>query len=345
MLKKIKLNKYKHTIAALLLVILYSCSELGNQPPENVVLMASDDGAVIIRQYSIFNVTSYSKRGNSTRRYGSTTNYLEAFDGTTGEAVSKQAFKLKGNYKLIKVTNKHALLKYYNIKKNNQELLIVNIPQFSKAFDEAALSAINNGLIFNPTYTYYNPTGIPGIILKADDARLYALDEKSGKAILLPDSVDARMINRRFLQLSNIEINNQLLNFTGSRRKKIVATIKGNNTPNAALSSAIDFINPYFVGYYFPQQNKELPLRINNGLLIVSKTKDSNTFEFILTLIDGSSLQTNWSVTLKNEKGESSENDLLDIQLHGSNLLVITKNSMNLLDTKSGQWKWNKHFN
>lgn len=344
MLKKIKLYKYKFLIAALLLVTLYSCSELGDQPPENVVLMASDDGAIIIRQYSIFHVTSYSKRGNSTSRYGSTTNYLEAFDGTTGEAVSKQAFKLKGNYQLVKVTNTHALLKYYNSQKNKQELLIVNIPQFSKAFDEETLSAINNGLVFNPGYTYYNPTGIPGIILKADDARLYALDEKSGKALQLPDSVDARMINRRFLQLNNIEMDNQRLNFTGSRRKKIVASIKGNNTGNTALSSAIDFINPYFVGYYFPKQNKELPLRINDGFLIVSKTKDSNAFEFLLTLIDSSSLQTTWSVALKNEKPENSENDLLDIQLHGSNLLVITKNSMNLLDTKSGQWKWNKYF-
>lgn len=341
---KINYSKYKFLLTALLTIILYSCGELGDQPPENVTLMASADGSTIIRHYTVFHVTSYSQRGGSTQRFGSSTAYLEAYNGTTGQLVSTKPYAIKGNCQLLKVTNTHAWLQYYNREKNKQELLVVNIPQFAKAYSEEELAKINNGLVFKTNYTYYNPPGITGVLLQADDARLYSVDEASGKATLVPDSVKARMINRRFLQIGNTRLTDRYLTFVGSQRKKLVAKMNDRKSGIADIASETDFISPYIVGYFDPKISEELPLIINSRFLVVSKTKDNNAFEFQFSLVDSTTLKTNWSLPLKNEKGEKNENDLLDIQLHGDNLLVITKNSMNLLDVKSGQWKWNKSF-
>lgn len=341
---KINYIKYKFLLTALLAIILSSCGDLGNQPPENVTLMASADGSTILRQYSVFYITSSSQRGGSTQRFGYTTNYLELYNGVTGELISKKSYEIKGNCQLLKVTNTHAWLQYYNREKNKQELLVVNIPNFSKAYNEEELAKINNGLIFKTNYTYYNPPGIAGVLLEADDARLYSVDEASGKATLLPDTIKTRMINRRFLQIGNIRLADRYLSFTGSMRKKLVAKMNDRKSGIADISSETDFISPYIVGFYDSIIPEELPLTINNGFLIVSKTKDNNAFEFQFSLLDSTTLKTNWSLPLKNEKGEKNENDLLDIQLHGDNLLVITKNSMNFSDTKTGRWKLNKSF-
>lgn len=341
---KINYSKYKFLLTALLTIILYSCGELGNQPPENVTLMASADGSVIIRQYSVFYVTSSSQQGGSTQRFGSSTNYLELYNGVTGELISKKPYEIKGNCQLLKITNTHAWLQFYNYEKNKQELLVVNIPNFTKAYNEEELAKINNGLIFKTNYTYYNPPGIAGVLLQADDARLYSVDEASGKATLIPDTIKTRMINRRFLQIGNIRLADRYLSFAGSQRKKLVAKMNDRKSGIADIISETDFISPYIVGYYDPKISEELPLIINGGFLVVSKTKDNNAFEFQFSLVDSTTLKTNWSIPLKNEKGEKNENNLLDIQPHGDNLLVIIKNSMNLLDTKTGQWKWNKSF-
>ena len=344
------MKKYLHIcsfIASLIVtLILFSCGigGLGNQPPENVTLMASADGSTIIRQYSVFYVTSSIQRGGSTQRFGSTTNYLELYNGMTGELISAKTYSIKGNCQLLKVTTTHAWLQYYNREKNKQEILVVNIPQFSKAYDEAELVKINNGLIFNTNYTYYNPPSIGGVLLQADDARLYAVDETNGKATIVPDTIKTRMINRRFLQMGNIQLADRWLSFNGSQRKKLIAKMNDRKSGVADISSETDFINPYFVGYYDPIISQELPLTMNNGFLIVSKTKDNNKFEFQFTSIDSSTLKTNWQTILNNDKGETNENDLLDIKLHGNGLLLITKKSMSLLDTKTGQWKWDKNF-
>ena len=222
--------------------------------------------------------------------------------------------------------------------------MVVNIPNFTKAYNEEELAKINNGLIFKTNYTYYNPPGIAGVLLQADDARLYSVDEASGKATLIPDTIKTRMINRRFLQIGNIRLADRYLSFAGSQRKKLVAKMNDRKSGIADIISETDFISPYIVGYYDPKISEELPLIINGGFLVVSKTKDNNAFEFQFSLVDSTTLKTNWSIPLKNEKGEKNENNLLDIQPHGDNLLVIIKNSMNLLDTKTGQWKWNKSF-
>lgn len=152
------------------------------------------------------------------------------------------------------------------------------------------------------------------------------------------------MINRRFLQIGNIRLADRGLSFAGTQRKKLIAKFYDRKPGIADISSETDFINPYIVGYYDPKISEELPLVINGGFVVVSKTKDNNAFEFQFSLVDSTTLKTNWSLSLKNEKGEKNENDLLEIQLHGDNLLVITKNSMNLLNVNSGQWKWNKSF-
>lgn len=334
---------YRLSISLLVTLFLYSCgtSELGDQPPENVTIMASDDGSVIIRQYKIYKITSYIQDGGKTERQGSVTNYLEAYSGTTGQLLSARAFPIKQNCQLLKVTDSHAWLSVYNKETSKSELLGIRIPVFSTSFDEKQLAEKNNGLVFKPNIIYYNPPGYTGVILQADDARIYAVNEDTKLASRIPDTIKTKTKRPGILTMNNLELQNCRFDFTGNQRKKLIANL--NDSKEEVLSES-DFINPHIVGTYNTQLMQELPLTIDECLLIISKTKDNNAFEFQLTLIDSVTLKDRWVAILENPKGESSENDLLDIQLHGNDLLVLTKSSMNLQNTETGTWKWNKNF-
>ncbi len=338
------IHRYKYILASVTLPVVFSaCQHLGEQPPENVAFMLSKDGSGIVRQYRVFHVSSYTQQGGKTERIGYSTNYFECYDGITGELRSPQPFSLRENCQLLQVTNSRVWLQVYNRSKNTRELLALTLPDLSRSFDANSLAQKNNGLTFGAIQTFYNPPGIEGVLFQGDDARIYTINETTGMATVIPDSIQPRGISRRFLQMNAIHLVDQNISFTGNQRKKIItkSRLEKNKAP---ILSASDFINPYFAGYYDAPTAKELPFTIGNNLLVVSKTKSGYPFEFQIACVDTANLTTTWSTTIPAPNGENSENNLQDIQPLKQQLLVVTKNTLGSIDTRTGRFTWVKTY-
>ncbi|MBI3138409.1 MAG: hypothetical protein HYZ15_07480 [Sphingobacteriales bacterium] len=306
--------------------------------------MASPDGKNIVRMYQVFTVKSYSQRGNSVSRYGFSTNYLEKYDGLTGQLISTKPYQCDGNCQIMKVTNGYLWLRTYDTKTSKPHFFVLRLSDFTKMYDDEALAQKNNGIVFEPATMYYNPPNVSGVLIKGDDNRIYSLDEASGKATSMPDSLSLRIMGRPFLQSGAHTFPNAYFSFSTGQRPRLNKQPKDSKLVAGKLSSASDFISPYLAAYYNPALKSEEAIMANKGCIVVSKTKSSEDFVFQFTQVDTATLQTNWSAALNYGNNKISENDLLDIQLHGEHLLVIEKNAMGFLDINSGKWKWNKVF-
>lgn len=332
------------TILASLLFTFISCSEVGKQPPENITLASTPDGAKIVRLYSVLFVYSYKKVGNSVHRSGTSTNYIELYDASNGNPINKEPYELNGYYQIMKTTQNHLWLKRYNTDTQKQEIFVLNIPNFSKAFSSDDLEKINNGLGFLPNQTYLNPYNKNTITIQGDDARIYQINETSGKATLLPDSVRPNPFDEPYLKLSAFETVGHRYRFDGANRKKLLAIPKTSNPNKTNISTYEDFIDPFIIAQFQDMANPEVPLILNNGYLLISKTKKNQTYQNQFSLIDTASLKTIWTCTLPNDPTTSLNEELLDLKPSGKNLLALTKSFMGLIDPQSGKWIWTKSF-
>lgn len=327
------------------LFVLCSCSEIGEQPPENIQLVATPNGKEVIRLYSVLFVTSYSRTGNSVRRSGSSTLYLEKYDANTGRLLSTKPFKLEGNYKILKITNENIWLSRYNIDTQKQELLVLNLIDFSKTFNSTDLAKINNGLGFQPNHLYNNPLNVSGVVLQGDDARVYAINEKDGKATLLSDSIKPEHFNDLLQKLHNVKMATQRLSFEGATRKRLVANRTDWHAKKEPIATQEDFIDPFIAGVFDESIQEDAPVIVDNALLIVSKTKSTNDFQYQFSIVDTAMLKTKWASVLNTGNlGTSSTDELDDIKISDDRILVLTKNVMGEADAKTGKWIWTKSF-
>ena len=317
---------------------------MGKQPPETISLTASADGSKIVRLYSVFYVSSYTKRAGSTMRYGSSTYYLEVYDVATGKLLTPNPIKLKSRCKVFKVTDKNIWLNSYNNDTKINELLIINNADGAVVFDAKILAKKNNGLSFSPNYEYYNPGDSKGIILKADDARMYALDEETGQATAMPDSIHFRMINRQYFEISSTQFSDSYLSFSGDQRKRLVKKMKDAKSAEPKKESATDFINPFILGKLHVQENKEEPVFYKDCFFVFSKTKASNQFEWQVNMMDTTNLQSRWSVIINKSNLQNPDNKLTGILLHNNQLLILSKDNIHLLDTDTGKFLLEKGF-
>ncbi|MBK8710866.1 MAG: hypothetical protein IPL97_03125 [Niastella sp.] len=343
------MKRFFYTILSLftsliLLCNFQSCKEMGSQPPETVSLTATDDGSKIARLYSVFYVSSYTKRSGSTMRYGSSTYYLEMYDGFTGKRLTENPIKLKSRCQVFKLTDKNIWLRSYNNDTKNNELLIINNLDGTVLFNAKTLAAKNKGLSFEPTYEYYNPGVFKGTLLQADDARLYALDESTGLASVIPDSIHLRMINRPFFEISSTQFGESYINFTGVQRKRLVKKIRNLNSFASQKESSIDFINPFLLGKLNVLGNKEVPVFYKDCFFVFSQTKSGNQFEWQINMLDTVNLQSKWTAIIHKPGLQSSDNKLTNILLHNNQLLTLGKDNIHLLNVETGKPVLEKAF-
>lgn len=317
---------------------------MGAQPPETISLTATADGLKIARLYSIFYVTSYTKRGGSTMRYGSSTYYIEVYDGLTGKLLTAKPIKLGSRSEVLKITNTNIWLKSYNNDTKSNEVLIINNADGTTVLNAASLTEKNNGLSFDPTYEYYNPGDFKGTLLKAEDARIYALDEETGTATAMPDSIHMRMINRPFFEMSSTQFSDSYLSFGGDQRKRLVKKMKDAKAMALTKVSSADFINPFILGKLNIKENKEAPVFYNDCFFVLSKTKTSNQFEWQIDMVDTINLQSKWSTVIHKPNPQDADNKLTDILLQHNQLLLLGKNNMHLLNADTGKPVWQKEF-
>jgi hypothetical protein len=338
----------KHNlIYSLIAAIFFLCNScgLGSYPPENEGAMITPDGKKIVQVYSIFYCTQYKSSGNRVSRSGTKTYYVDIYDSQNGKKINKKSFKLANNAKLKAVTNKSFLTYGYNQKKNRISIEIYDIETGKLRFNDDQLKKLNNGLIFQYNYIYNNYSGKAGFVIKADDARIYLLDDISGKATLLKDQENNELTNDSNFDMTTI-VNFDSISFQFKGHSRSKAVIKRARSKNLEdVISETDFIKPNLLaketvkrGIF--EKNPDL-YYASNDWLILSKTKDNQDYEWTFTALDRETLKEKWSATLKNPLVEKKLEEIEQLYQSGNTLIIIGSQSINKLDLKSGKWLWN----
>ena len=341
-----KTIKFLPTIMLVFLatIFLNSCG-LGSYPPENEGAMITPDGKKIVQVYSIFYCTQYRSSGNRVSRSGTKTYYADIYDSENAKKINTKPFKLSANNELKAVTDNSFLTYGYNLKKKRITLEIYDIETGKLKFNEDQLKKLNNGLVFQYNYIYNNYSGKAGFVIKADDARIYLLDELSGKATLLKDQENNELTNDSNFDMTTIvNFDSISFDFKGhSRSKAVLKRARSKNSED--VISETDFINPNLLvketvkrGIF--GKNPELYYAINDWL-VLSKTKDNQNYEWIFTALDRETMKEKWSATLKNPLVEKKSEEIKQLNQSGNTLIVIGTQSMNKLDLKTGKWIWN----
>jgi hypothetical protein len=342
-------------------ILLLSCIScgLGYDPPKFEEIQVSPDGTKLVHLYSVFFCNSYSNNGGFTRRSGSTSYYVDIYDSKTGNKINKKSYKISNYPNLAAVTNHSIIISSLNKKGSGRNIRIFNIKDGKMTYDQDKLKKINQGLVFDPLRILTNKSGKNGIAIIADDARAYLLDDLSGKATLLSDNSFADGYNKsenfdKLRYLSNDSIN---FEFSGTTRKKaqliIKNTLKDNDQINQNTASTskklstIDFIEPYLVSVRsfnnFMKEEAET-IKSEENWLVISKSKASDNYETVFTLLDKNNLTQIWETRLSNPLVDLKSEELKIILPDKNSLLIVSDQSINRLNMKSGKWEWNQRL-
>ncbi len=321
--------KAKHVLFLVLIASICSCSEIGRQAPETQVLILSADGRYIVRDYSVLFVNIYEKKGNSTFRSGFTTHYLEKYDAQTGALISKSP-KIKKNVAPVFVSGKLIWLREFNPDSGEFDLMALSIDDFREVLSAEKIKAVNHGLRFVPHRVFRLKSDKSRIVLKGNDARNYIIDEQTGAGQL----VNADEIENAIPDFSdsNWTTPSARYNFKGNDRRYLVAQTKQGDT-----RSENDFIQPEVLGS--GEDGNFRPAVANGSWFVLSRTTTDNSGFLQVTAVDTSSLATRWSAVMDFEP-LPAERKPDNVAITGSSLLVISKKSMGMLDTKTGKWVW-----
>jgi len=333
---------FKAAMLAFLGTIFLNSCGIGSYPPENEGAMITPDGKKIVQIYSIFFCTQYRSKGNFEQRSGSKTFYADIYDADNAKKINTKSFKFNNNAKLFAVTNKSFFVYYLSFEKKRACIEIYDIETGKLRFGDDQLKKQNNDLVFQYSQVNANLTGKSGIVIKADDARIYFLDDISGKATLLEDQKNTNQLNNSNFELTTFFFSDSLkFEFEGDTRKKVILK---RNTTNSAISSNSDFIDPNLIEQVVEKINsiqKNKLYYAEKDWLILSKTKDNQDYEWIFSALDHETLKEKWSATLKNPLVEKKLEEIEQLYQSGNTLIIIGSQSINKLDLKSGKWLWN----
>ena len=328
-------------LAFLATIFLNSCG-LGSYPPENEGAMVTPDGKKIVQVHSIFYCTQYSSKGNFVQRSGSKTFYADIYDADNAKKINTKSFKLNNDATLFALSNKSFFVYYHSLEKKRACIEIYDIETGKLRFNDDQLKKLNNDLVFQYGHVNANLTGKSGIVIKADDARIYYLDYISGKATLLEDQKNTNQLNESNFELTTFFFSDSLkFEFEGDTRKK--AILKRNNSTKT-ISSNSDYIEPNLIEHIVEKiifNKKHKLYYAENDWLILSKTKDNQDYEWIFTALDRETMKEKWSATLKNPLVEKRTEEIKQLYQSGNTLIVIGTQSMNKLELKTGKWLWN----
>ncbi len=304
-----------------------------------------------------------------THRSGTTTHYMDIYDAQTGQKTTAEPIKLEDGSDLYAVTDTRILLETWDSDKKRNTFKIMDMTG-KEMLDEVQIAKLNNGLVFEAYRLYYNLSQQKGVPMLANDARMYLLDDQTGKATILPDSlVPSKDIDENFESINYLYSDSLTYSFEGTNRQKITLKTRkykdtvityggsfGNRTISQRMrrenqiSSKTDYIRPCLIGetLYHPRgvspSPKAEPICIDNGYLMLSKTKSSPDGEWQFCLIDKNTLAEKWVTVLKKPEGFAKSNEIKFIKLIGTDLLVFTEKSFSRLNLKTGKWAWNQWF-
>ena len=328
-----------------------SCG-LGTQPAVVKSIGMTPDRTKVVVLFTEYHVTSIKKSGGFTQRSGYDESFFRVYDAETGSVVNQNPFEIDENGDIVLITDSCVYLNVYDRDLELSLLHIYNIQTGKKMFDGKALFEANNKVYLDPNGLFWHNNELFPRLFKGDDARIYAVNESNGSYSRVEDSLAVRYGStfQRFTKLYSVSDDEFSISLTGKNREHLEFENRRNGRSDKEFvkkqcTSAEDYIDAGILGTNSLIKRRsvevdELPLFMDSTLFVFSKSKDSRQFEWIFSAYRIPDCAMLWSQQLKNPLMELQEEEIKEVVLRETDLFILTNQSINCLNAKTGAWKY-----
>jgi hypothetical protein len=350
------IKNYQLLVVIIAIGYFFAGCGLGKQPPKSKSIAISPDKKTIVSVVSVLHVTQIRKTGGSTFRSGHTKNYLNFYDAVTGKQKNKTPIKIDITGDIVLLTNSCVYLKYYDQKYKRLLLNIYDIQNGDLLYNSEKLSEINNNILLDATSSYHHIDYVNPLLFKGDDSKIYKINESNGKYEWVADDLTQRYGNSftEFKDVHYFRNDSFYLEIKGINRKQVFfETLNSKKTAvkqKQSFISAKDFIDAKIIGKKElilsdgKKKIDDLPVIKDTTIFILSKTKDSQQFEWMITALKLPSLETVWTQTLTNPLHLLEHEKINEIVFDDHNMMILTSQSINCLNTRNGNIVYSNRY-
>lgn len=334
--------KYLLSLSLISLIVFFSsCSELGRQTPVWEAGGFTPNGKYYVYVYSIYNVTSYSSSGGATYRGGSTENYFEVIDCSTGRKILDGSLDFDERIDIVDMSNDYVWLRVHDPYKSEYSLAIFDLAAGKLAFTAKEIRKLNPDIPFGQGRVYQRAKGQEYAIYEAEDGRQYEVNPKSGKLSLVQHPASPLAINLEsalayddgFFQGDHSMPGIKTLREGGSRERLMLES-------DSSVRSKLDFLDPSFLAYSTRSFGRDpVSLRYKNSFFVLSYTVRSDARDMLLSRLDSQSLESYWTVTLPEKENDelSSYSNKARVFLAKKTLLLANQSYLMSIDLETGK--------
>jgi len=322
-------RKYYLILVALIFVIV-GCKE----PPEFEKIMVSPDTTKIVYLFSIKTRLSQGRMSNSI-----VNTFFDVYDINTGEKINAEPAEVEERGMLQGISNKSILVNSYDVwnKKDYRYLYDIKTGQLTIGGEDLEKKC---NMKFTPLEDYVAPDNNPGIAVMGDDSREYVLTDNG---MLIPLQIKVKKKLTENVEFENsLRIDSLRIEFTSDNRPKLVNEVrirKEGEYIEQKETSLMDFINPSILSIEKSVLEAE-PIFFDHKYVIHSCTKTSNG-EHVFTCFQLGSVKAIWNSILSNPLASIKEEEIKWLCQLNNNLIIITDQSINSIDLKTGKWNYN----
>lgn len=334
----VQLRQPAHRLLAIVagLVLLVSCSEMGRQPAQVFQGDFSASGRYYAYIYHSTFIYSYERKGGSTIRRGSNTNYLQVVDTASGRKLLDTPLEIDSSDctfpQLGMASDAYLVLACGGHTDESLAPMVFSIAANTVTQTGAALLERNPGMALDGTrFTDFrrDPAQPDAVLFQGKDGRTYRLNPETGIAQVATGTFESfRGISR--------QLDGRLpkdLEEAGDGRRYIV------NRDDPARRSQADFLEPEYLFLTAENGSHDSPAtRIDGGFLVLSRTDKTSGQHKLLALVDADTLATRWSTPLPQRRGDWADNfDRERFLLQGNQLLIANASQLLKIDLASGK--------
>ncbi len=326
--------------------ILYSINKSGGL--SNLILSSTYtfDSGRFIQDGKFFAYTYHGEvempdvDGSVTIRGFSYPGYFQIIETSSGEKIHHTAYSTKKGERIFIADHNDSLI-WMVQSKNNQyiQLLAYEIAAKKFRFQAGDLQKINTDIQWSSYLKLYQTTSSSeyGIILEADDNRLYYIDPITGKATLATgkyQSID-------YLSNQNIQTTSTSQQIP-YKTKEINGHRQSIISPNGNTISNDDFISAQFILNPLTEldmYDKRTLMKYNHHFFVISPIATHNPIDMELAMIDEQTLKTQWKIQLPQLRLKTiipNYNHEL-FQIRADTLRATNNNFIITLDLSSGK--------
>ena len=331
----------KQTVNSLLAIaagvlLLASCSEMGRQPAQVFQGDFSASGRYYAYIYHSTFIYSYERKGGSTTRRGSNTNYLQVVDTASGRRLLDKPLEIDSSDctfpQLGTANDAYVVIACQGHQGESLAPMVFSLASRTLTFTGAALLERNPGMALDgASFTDFrrDPAQPDAVLFQGKDGRTYRLNPETGAA---------QVANGEFESFRGIswQLDGELpkgLREAGDGRRYIARE----NDPTQRTQ--VDFLKPQYLFLGAEDSMHERPATLfDGGMLVLSRTDKTSGQHKLLSLVDPATLAARWSTPLPQTRGDwANDFDTEQFVLQGESLLLANASQLLRIDLKTGK--------